>query len=59
VVFAASRDEAAEAGFRDAMIYTELALPPQQRHLPHSHLPVQERKDPFKKWQEKEDRTEY
>jgi tRNA(Arg) A34 adenosine deaminase TadA len=59
VVFAASRNEAAAAGFRDAMIYTELALPPEQRHLPHSHLPVQERTVPFKKWQEKEDRTEY
>ena len=59
VVFAASRDEAAGAGFRDAMIYTELALPPEQRHLPHCHLPLPERNKPFSRWQEKEDRTEY
>ena len=59
VVFAASRNEAADAGFRDAMIYTELALPPDQRHLPHCHLPLPERKEPFEKWKEKEDRTEY
>lgn len=59
VVFAASRDEAAEAGFRDAVIYTELALPPEQRRLPHCHLPLQERLLPFTQWKEKEDKTEY
>ena len=59
VVFAASRDEAAGAGFRDAQIYAELALPPEQRHLPHSHLPLQERLLPFTKWKEKEDKTPY
>ena len=59
VIYAASRDEAAEAGFRDAHIYTELALPPKQRHLPHSHLPLQERSDPFRKWKEKVDKTPY
>ena len=59
VVFAASREEAADAGFRDAMIYTELALPPTQRHLPHSHLPLQEKSDPFRKWEEKVNKTPY
>ncbi len=59
VVFAASRDEAAGAGFRDAMIYTELALPPDQRHLPHCHLPLQERLNPFREWEEKSDKTPY
>jgi len=59
VVFAASRDEAANAGFRDAMIYTELTLPPTQRHLPHSHLPVEERLKPFNQWKNLEDKTPY
>jgi len=59
VVFAASRDEAADAGFRDVMIYTELTLPPTQRHLPHSHLPIEERQDPFRQWGKKENKTFY
>ncbi len=59
VVYAASREEAANAGFRDAMIYTELALPPTQRHLPHCHLPLQERSKPFIKWEEKINKTPY
>ncbi len=59
VVYAASRDEAARAGFRDALIYEELALPPAQRHLPHCHLPLPERKRPFEEWVKKEDKKEY
>ncbi len=59
VVYASSRDEAAKAGFRDAQIYSELALPPIQRNLPHSHLPLPERKAPFNNWKEKEDKMPY
>ncbi len=59
VVYAATRDEAAEAGFRDAYLYQELSLPPGQRHLPHQHLPLKEREKPFRMWQEKEDKTPY
>ncbi len=59
VVYASSRDDAARAGFRDTQIYTELALPPGQRHLPHSHLPLPERTIPFQQWNDKKDKTSY
>jgi tRNA(Arg) A34 adenosine deaminase TadA len=32
--FAATRDDAAEIGFDDAFLYTEIALEPEQRRLP-------------------------
>jgi len=32
--FAATRDDAAAAGFDDSLIYTEIALPPTQRSIP-------------------------
>jgi tRNA(Arg) A34 adenosine deaminase TadA len=38
LVFAATRDDAAAAGFDDAFLYREFALPPEQRALPMHQL---------------------
>ncbi len=59
VVFAASREKATEAGFRDSMIYSELSLPPEQRHLPHRHILLKERNSPFRQWENSESRIPY
>lgn len=59
VVFAASREEAAAAGFRDSMIYSELSLQPEQRHLPHCHIPLEDRISPFRQWKDSENRIPY
>ncbi|MBK8228442.1 MAG: nucleoside deaminase [Flavobacteriales bacterium] len=60
IVFAATRADAAQAGFDDQLIYDELPLPAEQRRiateanvLRHEALAV------FKEWMSKPDRTVY
>lgn len=50
VTFAASRTEAASAGFDDERIYAELPLTIERRSLPTHHLPIEERLRPFDAW---------
>lgn len=50
VTFAASRAEAAEAGFDDERIYAELSLAIERRSLPTRHLPMDDRLRPFEAW---------
>lgn len=50
VTFAASRAEAALAGFEDERIYAELPLTIERRSLPTHHLPLEERLRPFEAW---------
>ncbi len=59
VVFAATRDEASAAGFDDAHIYTELALPVEARSLPVVHQPVAGALEPFRLWLDKTDGVRY
>lgn len=58
--YAATKDDAADAGFDDAFIYRELELPQPQRHLPTCHLTTEGAdKAPFTLWKSKTDKVEY
>ncbi len=59
IVFAASRTEAAAAGFDDERIYREVALSPADRSIPTTHLPLNDRTRPFNAWNGRADRTPY
>ena len=50
VVFAASRHDAARAGFDDAFIYDEIGLDPAARRLPFEHVAVDGAQGPFEAW---------
>ena len=57
--FAATRDDAANAGFSDAFIYDQLALPVEQRSIPCIHFMRDEAQVPFDAWNENEEKTRY
>ena len=57
--FAASRHDAARAGFSDADIYDELTLPSGARTLPFHQLEVPGAVEVFRAWLDKADRTLY
>ncbi len=60
IVFAATREDAADAGFDDQLIYDELPLPPEQRRIPTEALVLRdEARAVFKAWKEKEDKLRY
>ena len=59
LVYAATRDDAAGAGFDDAVIYREAALPPESRSLPTDHLLREEAIAVFDEWLAKPDRVPY
>lgn len=60
VVFAATREDAADAGFDDQLIYDELPLPPEQRRIPtEARVLRDEAQAVFKAWLEKTDKTAY
>ncbi|MDZ4699776.1 MAG: nucleoside deaminase [Rhodothermales bacterium] len=59
VVFAATRHEAAAAGFDDAFIYRELTLPPVDRSIPFEPVDLPEAGLPFDRWREAEGRIDY
>jgi tRNA(Arg) A34 adenosine deaminase TadA len=59
VVYAATRDEAADAGFDDAFIYREILLPDLKRKIPFVHQRVEGAGELFKLWREKGDRRLY
>jgi guanine deaminase len=59
VFFSATREDAAEAGFDDALIYDELALPPGARTLPMRRVLHPEAGAPFVAWAAKPDRVDY
>jgi tRNA(Arg) A34 adenosine deaminase TadA len=57
--FAASRDDAASAGFDDAFIYTELGVPLENRRLPTGQILRQDALTAFAQWQQKSDKIPY
>ena len=57
--FAATRADAAQAGFSDAQIYAELAAPLRARRLPMDQLLREEALHAFEAWQSKVDRIDY
>jgi guanine deaminase len=59
IFFAATRDDAAAAGFDDALIYREILAPPPDRTIPTIHLPHERAGRPFEEWMAKPDKTRY
>lgn len=59
VVYAATRSDAANAGFDDDHIYGELEKSPSDRHIPMLQQLEDEAHRPFEAWLEYEDRVEY
>jgi len=59
IYYAATRDDAAAAGFDDALIYREVCLLPEQRQLPSLRLLPDEAGDAFAAWAAKADRVDY
>jgi len=59
VYFAATRLQAAAAGFDDVRFHDELGKPPAERALRVEHLPVAGAERPFAAWLRKADRVPY
>ena len=59
VVFAATREDAAEAGFDDQLIYDELPLPPDKRKFPMERMMREEAKEVFNAWIAMEGKVKY
>ena len=59
LVYAATRDDAARAGFDDAFIYDEVPLVPEARSLRTDHLLRAEAVAVFEEWLAKPDRVPY
>jgi guanine deaminase len=59
VVFAATRAEAAAAGFDDAYIFEELARDPSERELPMTRIDAPGALAPFEAWTALPDRVQY
>lgn len=60
IVFAATREDAAAAGFDDQLIYDELPLPAELRRIPtNARLLRSEAQAVFHAWMEKPDKTAY
>lgn len=59
LVWAATREDAAAAGFDDELLYREISLPPDARALPSDQLLRNEGAAAFRAWSEAEGRTPY
>jgi guanine deaminase len=59
VIFAADRDDAAEAGFDDRAFYEVFGSPPEQWPLTVEQIPGEGRTLPFKQWSARPDRVTY
>lgn len=59
VVYAATRADAARAGFADAELYEEAARAPDRRRIPFEHVPLDAARALFVEWQAKPDRIPY
>jgi guanine deaminase len=59
VLYAGTRDDAAAAGFDDALLYAELARPPGERIVPAVRLLGEEGRGPLAAWAAKGDRRPY
>ena len=57
--YAATRDDAAAAGFDDAFIYDEIGLPPVERSVPARQALRSEALTAFQAWTGLDDKTEY
>ena len=59
IYFANNREDAADAGFDDSMIYDEMAATIEQRKIPIKTLGRDEAIKVFNEWKEKADKTAY
>jgi tRNA(Arg) A34 adenosine deaminase TadA len=59
IYYANTRNDAAEIGFDDSMIYEEIQLPLQQRKISISSLGREEALKIFEEWKKKEDKVVY
>ena len=59
VYFCNTREEAAEIGFDDDLIYTEINLDPVERKIPFIPIRFEDAKTAFNAWKEKMDKTQY
>jgi guanine deaminase len=59
VFFAATRSDAAAAGFDDAFIYQQIAVPPAERSIPFESVLREAALDCFKEWQNRPNRVPY
>lgn len=59
VYYAATRHDAAAAGFDDSMIYQELTVPIEQRQIEMINFDREKSIEVFKEWLEKPDKIDY
>lgn len=59
VIYAATKDHAADAGFDDSFIYKELEIPMEQRKMNIQQLEAEEAVALFQEWKTKSDKTAY
>jgi hypothetical protein len=59
VVYAATRQQAAAAGFDDELIYREIAVPQAERVIAFELLPDKGAEEVFDLWREKGDKSLY
>jgi len=59
VYYACNRFDAADAGFDDSFIYTEIDKPAEQRRIAMRHLAMDTANRPFELWQTKADKIRY
>jgi guanine deaminase len=59
VYYGSNQEDAANIGFDDAFIYKEIPLPYEERSIPFEQIGRNIALEPFNKWAEKQDKTEY
>ncbi|TAN10918.1 MAG: nucleoside deaminase [Chitinophagaceae bacterium] len=59
VYYANTRKDAADAGFDDSVIYTEISLPVSKRRIPMYQLSHKEALEAFREWGKKENKINY
>ncbi len=59
IYYVNSRKDAAEIGFRDDFLYTELVIPPLERKIPGYFVENEKARESFKEWMNKKDREIY
>jgi len=59
VIFGSTASDAANAGFDDAFIYQQLAIPPEQRKIPFIQMMREQALSCFEAWRDKPDRIDY
>lgn len=57
--YGCTQHDAKQIGFDDSFIYTEIELKPEDREIKSSQLLHKQALTAFRKWDEKEDKTEY